>query len=67
MSYYLLIQIMPHHFFIHICWVCVLMFISLLRLLFAVGIDILIRRMKIDAHETAPNRILYNYLLIQVL
>ncbi len=31
-------------------------------LLFVVGIDILlIRRMKIDAHETAPNRMLYDY------
>jgi hypothetical protein len=29
------------------------MFISLLQLLFVVGIDILIRRMKIDAHETS--------------
>lgn len=41
------------------------MFISLLGLLFVVGIDKPIRRMKIDAHETAPNRILYDYLLIQ--
>ncbi len=36
MSYYYLLK----HFFIHICWVCVLLFISLLGLLFVVGIDI---------------------------
>ncbi len=47
---------MPHHFFIHICWVCVLMFISLLQLLFVVGIDILIKRMKFDAHETSTQQ-----------
>jgi hypothetical protein len=41
------------------------MFVSLLLLLFVVGNDKLIRRMKIHAHETASNRILYDYLLIQ--